>query len=143
MDTATHLIVVDPPFRRPHVAFLHKVAEAGAIIHLCYGDEERRNTSRLLRYQVHPRFAMVCLFRAMQDGLQEQEGLFRRASQIAWEEAQVVLTFVDFARAAVILAELGIERSSRGEDKLEARSIPAYAAAEADYEECSRLCLTL
>ena len=30
-----------------------------------------------------------------------------------------------------------------GEAKIEAGSFPLYADAEADYEECSRLCLTL
>jgi hypothetical protein len=139
----SHLVAVDPPFRRGHVAFLNKAAEFGAIIHLCYGDEERQATLRLLRYLVHPRFAMVCLYRAMQEGDRDQERLFSRAAAIAWAEAHVLLTYDDFALAAVILAELGVERPSPGEAKLEARSISAYALAEADYEECSKLCLSL
>ena len=58
----------------------------------------------------------------------------RRASSLGYEELR---------RAHAVLSELGIERHSAGEAKLEAQSIPAYVAAEADYEECSRLCQTL
>ncbi len=62
---------------------------------------------------------------------------------MAWQEAGVTLSWADLARARDILDELGVERLAPGEAKLEARTIPAYATAEADYEECSRLCLIL
>ena len=138
-----HVIAVDPPFRAAHVAFLRGASEEGSSIHLYYGDKERRATAQLVRYLVHPRFAMVCLYRAMKEGLVEQAELFSRAAEAGWREARVVLTQGDLVRAWAILDELGVELLSSGEAKLEARTISAYAAAEADYEECSRLCLTL
>jgi single-stranded-DNA-specific exonuclease len=138
-----HVIAVDPPFRAAHVAFLRGASEQGSSIHLYYGDKERQATAQLLRYLVHPRFAMVCLYRAMKEGLVGQTELFSRAAEVSWREARVVLTPGDLARARAILDELGAELLSPGEAKLEARTISAYAAAEADYEECSRLCLTL
>ena len=138
-----HVIAGDPPFRPVHLALLHRAVEQGSVVHLLYGAEERQATARWLRYVVHPRFAMVCLYRASQLGDQSQHELFQKAADIAWKEAGVVLTFAGLARAAGILAELGLERGSDGEAKLEARSIAAYATAEADYEECSRLCLNL
>ena len=138
-----HLIALDPPFRREHVAVLKSMTDGGAALHLCYGDEERQATARWLRYLVHPRFAMVCVYRAMQEGERSGEGLVARAAEIAWREAGVELTRADVDRAAGILSQLGVERRPSQEAKLEARSIPAYVAAEADYEECSRLCLTL
>jgi hypothetical protein len=138
-----HVIVADPPFRSAHLALLHRAVEQGSVVHLLYGAEDRQTTARWLRYVVHPRFAMVCLYRAWQLGDQSEQQLFAKAADTAWKEAGVVLGFADLARAAGILAELGLERGSNGEAKLEARTIAAYVAAEADYEECSRLCLNL
>jgi single-stranded-DNA-specific exonuclease len=139
----THLIAMDPPFRSEHVAFLRAAADKGAAVHLYYGNSERQATARLLRYLVHPRFAMVCLFRAMREGECGEAELFSKAASMAWHEAQVILTHGDLVRAAGVLEELGGEQIGRGDAKLDARNIPAYLAAEADYEECSRLCLTL
>jgi single-stranded-DNA-specific exonuclease len=138
-----HVIAVDPPFRAAHVAFLRGAAEQGSNILLCYGDKERQGTAQLLRYLVHPRFAMVCLYRAMKEGTVGQPELYCRAAEVGWREARVVLTPGDLARAQAVLSELGPELLSSGEAKLEARTISAYVAAEADYQECSRLCLTL
>jgi single-stranded-DNA-specific exonuclease len=138
-----HVVATGPPFRAGHLAVLRRAEAEGCSVHLCYGEDERRETARLLRYLVHPRFAMVCLYRAMQEGGRTQARLFTRAAEIGWQEARVVLTWADCERAALILDALGAERLDPGEAKLEARSIPAYVAAEADYEECSRLCLTL
>jgi single-stranded-DNA-specific exonuclease len=138
-----HVIALDPPFRQSHVALLRRVAEAGSIVHLCYGDEERQRTARLLRYLVHPRFAMVCVYRALQQEECSQEALVARAAELAWREAGVVLGAAKLQEAAGMLADLGIGRRPSPEAKLETRDIPAYAAAEAEYEECSRLCLSL
>jgi len=141
-----HIIAVDPPYRAVHVALLHRAAREGANIHLYYGVEERRATARLLRYLVHPRFAMVCLYRATREGI-EGEGLLARAAEIGWEEAGITLDPAQLIRAQSILKELGIDpvgpgsgRPGVGEARIDAQGIPAYAAAEADYEECSRLC---
>jgi hypothetical protein len=138
----THVIAVDPPYRDEHVALLRQLADEGAYIHLHYGEQERLTTARLLRFLVHPRFAMVCMYRAMDEGL-GVEDIFSKTADVGWREARVVLTDQDLARAHSILTELGIERGIPGGAKIEARSIPAYAAAEAEYEECSRLCQIL
>jgi len=138
-----HLVALDPPFRAGHAALLRRAEKENHVVHLCYGQAEREATARILRYLVHPRFAMVCLYRAMQEGGRTQARLFTRAAEIGWQEAGLVLTWTDLERAASILDELGVERLSSGEAKLEARSISAYALAEADYEECARLCLIL
>jgi hypothetical protein len=144
-----HIIAVDPPYRAAHVALLHRAAGEGANVHLYYGAEERQATARLLRYLVHPRFAMVCLYRATREGI-EGEGLLARAAEIGWEEAGITLDPAQLLRAQSILKELGIDpvgpgsgRPGVGEARIDAQGIAAYAAAEADYEECSRLCRIL
>jgi hypothetical protein len=130
------------------VALVNRLAEAGMSVHLHYGYDERQTTIRLLRHLVHPRFAMVCAYRAQEgikaEGGQAQEAeVMARAAELAWNEAQVVLGGSELSRALGILALLSLEPLPAGEAKLEARDIPAYAAAEAEYEECSRLCLNL
>lgn len=137
-----HVIALDPPYRTEHVALLRRSADEGACVHLYYGEEERLTTARLLRYLIHPRFAMVCMYRAMDEGLGVGE-LFSRTAAVGWREARVVLADEDLGRAHAILTELDIERGIPGGAKIEARSISAYAAAEAEYEECSRLCQIL
>ena len=70
--------------------------------------------------------------------------MLARAAELAWEEARVVLGPSELRRALRHpRASSSLDQLPAGEAKLEARSIPAYAEAEADYEECSRLCLTL
>jgi len=137
-----HVIAADPPYRRHHVTLLHRLAEEGALVHLYYGEEERRATASLLRYLVHPRFAMVCLYRAMADDA-DPDTLMERAAELGRLEAGVVLGPEELFRAQSMLRELGIERPGTGEARIEAKRIPAYVAAEAEYEECSRLCQTL
>lgn len=143
VEPPTHVVVLDPPFRTFHLQSLGDLAGAGSTVHLCYGDEERQATRRLLRYLVHPRFAMVCVYRAMREGEHTFDGLLARAAQMAWREASVVLTRDELCRAADILAELGVGRVSSPEAKLDTRSSCVYAAAEAEYEECSKLCQSL
>lgn len=144
-----HIVAADPPFRKEHLALLEQAARDGASIHLHYGRDERQTTARLLRYLVHPRFAMVCVYRALEAVREEaDEGapeavIVDRAAHLAWEEAQVVLTGEALLQALETLRFLGMDRPAPGEAKLEARNVPAYARAEADYEECSRLCQSL
>ena len=143
-----HLVAVDPPYRAEHVGLLERAAAEGANLHLYYGQEERESTARLLRYLVHPRFAMVCVYRAL-EGLRAEGGghseaeVMAQAARLAWDEAGVVLGKEELCRALSIVGQLDLDRRPAGEAKLEARNIPAYAQAEADYEECSRLCQTL
>lgn len=138
-----HLVALDPPYRREHIGSLRAAAEGGAVIHLYYGADERQTTARLLRYLVHPRFAMVCVFRAMQQGEYDIYEVFASAARLAWQEAQIVLCHEELSRAATVLEELGGARLVSGEAKLDARYSPTYVAAAADYEECAKLCLTL
>jgi single-stranded-DNA-specific exonuclease len=143
-----HLIAVDPPYRAEHVALVNRLAGEGMNVHLYYGHEERQTTARLLRYLVHPRFAMVCVYRALEDiraeGAPAQKAdVLARAAEMAWSEARVVLGVRELSRAMEILDQLSFNQLPTGEAKLEARDIPAYAEAEAEYEECSRLCLNL
>lgn len=144
----THLVAVDPPYRAEHVAAVNRLAEAGMSVHLYYGHDERQATARLLRYLVHPRFAMVCAYRALEgtraEGGQAQEAeVMARAAELAWNEARVVLGKSELSRALEIIGQLTLDQLPVGEAKLEARNIPAYVEAEAEYEECSRLCLNL
>jgi single-stranded-DNA-specific exonuclease len=145
----SHAVALDPPFRRSHAGRLRALDAAGALVHLLYGRAERESSEALLRYLVHPRFAMVCLYKAgsPSGGSRAQEpedaGRVSRAAELAWREAGVILSPAVWARAAAILAELGVERHNPGEARLDARSVPAYVAAEAEYEECLRLCRTL
>jgi hypothetical protein len=148
VEGRAHLVAAGPPYRRQHVAFLERVAREGVNIHLNYGHEERQSTAKLLRYLVHPRFAMVCVYRSLEAARAREEDpgeaeVLAHAATLAWEEARVALSLEALRRAAAVVAELGLDRLPAGEAKLEARSIPAYAEAEADYEECSRLCQTL
>jgi single-stranded-DNA-specific exonuclease len=143
-----HVVAVDPPYRTEHIGLLLGAAKEGANVHLYYGQEERQTTARLLRYLVHPRFAMVCVYRALQevasgrdDGAEAE--ILGRAAQLAWQEASVVLSRERLSRALAILEGLGLDRPSAGEAKLDARDSPAYADMVAEYEEYARLCLTL
>lgn len=139
----THVIVLDPPYRKGHIALLRSASASGAAVHLYYGDAERQETARLLRYVVHPRFAMVCLFRSMQEGRGVGAERFARAAELGWQEARIALRHDDLSRAALVLEELGCVCASPGGAKLDVRRSPTYVAAEAEYEECVRLCLTL
>ena len=96
----------------------------------------------MLKYLVHPRFAMVCVYRALMHGASGHE-VHRAANELAWGEGRVVLSAEDLARASQVLSELGLEQPVEGAAKIEASIIPLYADAEAEYEECSRLCRIL
>ncbi len=143
VGAGAHVVVLDPPYRAGHAAILRRAAKAGAAVHLYYGEAEKQETMRLLRYVVHPRFAMVCVFRALQEGHDPEADMRARAVELAWQEAQVALGHDDLSRAAAVLAELGCVCGSPGGAKLDVRDSPTYVAAEAEYEECVRLCLTL
>jgi hypothetical protein len=110
-------------------------------VHALYGERERRRTARLLKYLVHPRFAMVCVYRALLGGAQGRD-VPRAAAEVAWGEGGVALCAEDFERAWRVLAELGLDRPSKGTGRIEASSVPLYADAEAEYEECFRQCRT-
>ncbi len=138
----THAVVLDPPYRPEHSALIRSLADGGVRVHLLYGDLERKRTAKLLRYLVHPRFAMVCVYRALTRGASGRE-VHRAAAELAWGEGHVVLSEQDLARASEVLSQLGLEQPTEGAAKIEASIVPLYADAEAEYEECSRLCRIL
>jgi single-stranded-DNA-specific exonuclease len=137
-----HAVVLDPPYRPQHTSLVRSLADEGVRVHLLYGDVERNKTAKLLRYLVHPRFAMVCVYRALRRGASEHE-VHQAAAELAWGEGHVVLSAEDLSRASQVLAQLGLEQPMEGAAKIEASIVPLYADAEADYEECSRLCRIL
>ena len=138
----THVVAVDPPYRAEHAELLRALVEKGVMVHLYYGEEQRATTAKLLKYLVHPRFAMVCMYRALKAGSAEHE-VGRAAADLAWQEGRVVLADDALARAAQVLAGLDLERANGGEARITVDAIPQYSEAEADYEECARLCRTL
>ena len=138
-----HVVVADPPYRRQHVERLQALRESGATLHMAYGEEERRTTAALLRYVVHPRFAMVCMYRAAEAGLYGRERMVE-AARLATVESGVALGPEDLARAEYVLARIGLgARLLSKQARIEAKDVPAYAAAEADFEESVRLCQIL
>ena len=142
VSSATHAVVLDPPYRPAHAALVTQLAEGGLTIHLLYGDRERSRTAKLLKYLVHPRFAMVCVYRAVLRGAKAGEA-HEAAAELAWGEGQVMLSREVLERASEVLSQLGLEQPIEGRAKLEASVVPLYAEAEAEYEECSRLCRIL
>jgi single-stranded-DNA-specific exonuclease len=143
-----HIIALDPPYREEHATFLRQMAGMGVRIHLLYGDEERRRTASLLRYLVHPRFAMVCVYRALGSAHDWRQSHVhhetrRVAAELAWREGGVMLADEDFVRAGQILAGLNLGQSGEGKARMKLGDSPVYAEAEADYQECSRLCRIL
>jgi single-stranded-DNA-specific exonuclease len=137
-----HVVVLDPPYRAEHAALLHGAVKRGSFVHLCYGDDQREATAGLLRYLVHPRFAMVCMYRAQEQGLAGVERR-RMAAELAWRKGGVVLGVQPLLLAEEVLESLDLERRDSEGDRILLESIPAYAQAAADYEECSRLCRIL
>jgi single-stranded-DNA-specific exonuclease len=143
LPALAHAIAIDPPFRAGHVAVLRSLGQGATDLHLVYGEDERAKCAALLRHMVHPRFAMVCVYRTMQARAGDANQLLAKAAALAREERGVTLSLSDLERAHGILRELGLERPTSGKAKLEARSTAAYREAEAEYEECLRHCLTL
>jgi hypothetical protein len=143
LEGRLHALVFDPPYRAEHLLVVRELHRCGASAHLLYGEVERKEAAALLQYLVHPRFAMVCVYRAMESASRGTGEVLEKARGIAWQEAGVTLTDSDLARAQTVLLELGLERWSAGKAKLDARQSAAYLEAEAEYEECVRLCLSL
>ncbi len=138
-----HIVLGDPPYRRRHVEMLEALRKRGATFHMAYGDEERRSTAALLRYVAHPRFAMVCMYRAAEAGLFGRERTVE-AARLAMAESGAALSPEDLARAEHVLTRIGVGgRPGSKQAKIEAKDVPAYAAAEADFEESVRLCQIL
>jgi single-stranded-DNA-specific exonuclease len=138
----THAVVLDPPYRSEHTRLIENLAGGGVRVHLLYGDLERTRTAKLLKYLVHPRFAMICVYRALMHGARGQE-VHQAAAELAWGEGHVMLSAEDLERASDVLSQLGLEQPLEGAAKIEASIVPLYAHAEAEYEECSRLCRIL
>jgi hypothetical protein len=106
----SHAIVFDPAYRARHLQLVSDLAARGASVHLLYGDNEREGTHALLRYLVHPRFAMVCMYKAMKSGEIDDLRLLAAARDLAFAEAGLAPTLVQMQTALGILRELGLER---------------------------------
>ncbi len=139
----SHTIVLDPPFRLSQLMAALGLGQKGTTMHLLYGEREREAMCSLLRYTVHPRFGMVCMYNALRSGSADEDALVKEASRIAWEQAKVVLRREDLRKALMILQDLGLLSDDDGKAKLDVRQSAVYREAEADYEECVRSCLTL
>ncbi len=185
-----HVVVAGPPLRAGHLHIPWPQWEKEAHLHLYYGRVEREMSERLLRYSVHPRFGLVCLYRALQAEREEagrmsllSEGsgcdhhsgpnqdvlsiarpesksttgsgpgsyeppsptaaVLLAAAKLGWKEARVVLRRPQLERAWAILLDAGLERGEARRAKLEPEKVTAYRLAEAEYEECLRLCRSL
>jgi len=143
LGAIAHVIVLDPPYRTVHLDAVSMLADAGALVHLLYGEEQREEMASLLRYIAHPRFAMICVYNAMRSGYLDDERLVSAAASAAWQEARIGLRREDISRAVTILDDLGVRSALDGKAKLDVHSSEKYRQAEADYEECVRSCLTL
>jgi hypothetical protein len=153
LEGREHLIVVGPPFRPAHLAALRAITRRPSL-HLYYGAKERQLTEKLARCLVHPRFSMICVYRALQEQGALHGGvlppdpdsdaqLLVRAARLGWEEQRVVLSKPSLRRARDILVEAGVERLAAPEGKLDVHRSATYRRAETHYEECLRLCRTL
>ncbi|MGI5939570.1 MAG: single-stranded-DNA-specific exonuclease RecJ [Thermoleophilia bacterium] len=142
VDIPTHVAALDPPYRHEHTRLLRHYADQGACVHLYYGEEQRCMTADLLRYLVHPRFALVCTYRALEKVGGDEE-VRHAAAGLAWHHGRVVLGDAALSRAAYILAKLDLEQVGAGGARIKPESIPQYTEAQAEYEECSRLCRIL
>jgi hypothetical protein len=143
LGDVSHAVAFDPPYRTAHLDMVCGFVAGGASAHLLYTAKEREDTKALLRHLVHPRFSMICMYRAMQGGELQEADLLTEASRIAFEETGLVLPYPRLAGALNILRELGLERLTAGKAKLDAQQSAAYQQGEAEYRECVRLCLTL
>lgn len=146
-----HIVLAAPPFRPSHRADLRRATDTASRLHLYYGRTERQLTEKLLRHTVHPRFGMVCLYRAWQErraleggeptsSAAAREDLLLRSARLAWQEKRLVLAREYLQRAWEILTAAGLGSAEPGKAKLEAHSVAAYRRAEGQYEECLQLC---
>lgn len=135
----SHVIVVDPTYRPSQSALLRRVADSGARVHLLYGEEERRLTETELRIRMHPRHWMVILYRALQNG-ENRDGLFGRVLAESWVNEGMMPTADDLRRSMGLLDALGHGSNGGEQATMKASQLPAYAAAEAAFEEAVRSC---
>ena len=65
------------------------------------------------------------------------------AARLAVVESGAGLAVEDLALAGYALSQIGLGPADPKQAKMEARDVPAYAAAEAEFEESVRLCQIL
>ena len=137
-----HLIALDPPHRRSHLALLKSYVDTGGAVHLCYGGPEREFTERFLKASAHPRVWMVPLYRALRSGMTRGQAMDHVARR-AWEEGTIPPTGEDLQRAWRILEAMDLVAvQPEGPDR-DPSTVEEYVAAAADYEEAVRLCRML
>ncbi len=142
LESRRHLLVIDPPFQRSHVAMLQHFAASHGTVHLCYGIGERRFTERYLQLIAHPRTWMVPLYRALRTGLGRSEACLR-ASTALLENHGVLASADDLNDACSILDDMGLTSPGCDVTSIDADDVPRYASAVASYREAVNLCRTL
>jgi hypothetical protein len=136
-----HVVVMDPPFRAAHTILLARLVEAGVRVHLAWGPADRESTERMLALLLHPRPAMVALYRAWQRGLQGSDA-WQAVVQQWFTDHRVLPGADELQRAESLLRALGHCPGGSEGSTIEPRDTPAYTSAEAAYEEAVRLCRT-
>lgn len=134
----THVIVVEPPYLRSHLAWLRHMA-ADSRIHLVYGEPQRAAAAETLRQTLHPRSSMVALFRARRDGAPAGSAR-EKAVNAAWRDYGFVLAGADLARAETLLTDIGLRPGTAEGATMKATDSAAYQAAESTYREAIARC---
>ncbi len=142
LESRRHLLVIDPPFNQAHVAMLHHFESGYGVVHLCYGDEERRFTEKYLQLTEHPRTWMVPLYRALRAGMDRSQA-FHRVSTALLESHGVLASADDLLHAWGILSDMGLTSAGGEVTSIDADDVPRYASAVASYREAVNLCRTL
>ncbi len=134
-----HLLVLEPPFLASHGALLRSLAAQGARIHLLYGSEEREASVDTLRFDLHPRFWMVALYRSWMSGV-TGPAAWEDAARRGWAEGEALPSGDDLRRAEAMLAEVGVPPTGALTATMKAENSAAYRAAEAAYREAVARC---
>lgn len=137
-----HLIALDPPYHRNHVALLKEYADTGGSVHLCYGEPECEFTERFLKASAHPRVWMVPLYRAIRSGMSIAQAM-KQVTEQAWEERAIPPTGEDLQRARRILEAIDLTSGRAEKEDCDLSLVEEYVAAAADCDEAVRLCRML
>jgi single-stranded-DNA-specific exonuclease len=140
LTSRSHVIVADPLYKPGHSHVLRLAADAGARIHLVYGDAERQETQRELAVRLHPRPWMVALYRAFNNGCTDTDDAFRKVIDTSWENTGLMPTTDELRRAMQLLEAIGHASDEGQKATMMASEHPDYTAAEADFERAVRQC---
>ncbi len=148
LEGKAHVVVLDPPYSHSHTHVLSQAAGSGSRIHCLYGEREREFTANLLKFMLHPRPAMVGVYRALAeigpgDACAPGEVL-RQAAQAMWESQGFQPAFDELHLAWRILRDMGIGDGDRQKQPTrEPEDVGLFREAVASYQEAVGLCRTL